>query len=145
MLEQQDRETGAAGDGVEPLLLGQHLDHHGSRRHCQGEADDSGADSIMPKKDGKAATSIAAESTTCREPRPNTKRRITQSRSNESSRPIINSSSTTPSWAIGSIDAGVLIVIAESQGRWGMSEASPNGPTTMPTSIKPSTGLTRRR
>jgi len=50
-----------------------------------------------------------------------------------------------PRWAIGSIDAGVLMVIAESQGRWGMSEASPNGPTTMPTSIKPSTGPTRKR
>jgi len=89
--------------------------------------------------------STAAQSTTCREPRPNTNRRITQSRSNDSSRPIINSSSTTPSRAIGSINAGVLMVTAESHGRCGMSEANPNGPTTMPTSIKPSTGLTRKR
>src|SRR5215813_3039040 len=39
------------GDGVEPLLLGQHLNHHCRRRHCQGQADDAGADSVMPEKD----------------------------------------------------------------------------------------------
>jgi Kef-type K+ transport system membrane component KefB len=37
-----------------------------------------------------------------------------------------------------SFDAGALMVTAASQGRWGVTEPSPNGPTAMPTSIKPS-------
>jgi hypothetical protein len=35
ILEQQDGETGAAGNGIEPLLLRQDLDHYRRGRHCQ--------------------------------------------------------------------------------------------------------------
>jgi Enolase, N-terminal domain len=76
---------------------------------------------------------------------PNTNRRITQRRSNDNSRPIINSSSTTPSRAIGSIASGLLMVMAESQGNHGASDASPNGPTTIPTRMEPSVELTCKR
>ena len=48
-------------------------------------------------------------------------------------------------FVIGSIVSGSLMLMAESHGRLGAREASPNGPTTMPTSMKPSTELTRRR
>ncbi len=57
----------------------------------------------------------------------------------------MNISMLMPSSAIGSIVSGRLSVIAPSSGRWSASMARPNGPTATPTSMKPSTGLSRRR
>ena len=59
----------------------------------------------------------AAHSVTCRLPRPNTRRRITHRRSNDSSNPIMNSSSATPSSAIGAIDSGSVMVMTDSHGK----------------------------
>ena len=92
-----------------------------------------------------APASAAAQRPSCNAPRPNTSPRMTSSRSSDSSSPIMNSSSTTPSRAIGAIAAGSLMVTAVSAGTSRVACPRPNGPTTTPTSMKPSTVLTRMR
>lgn len=52
VLEQQNREAGAAGGGVEPFLVRQHLNHDCSRRHREGQTDHPGADPVLPEKHG---------------------------------------------------------------------------------------------
>ncbi len=54
--------------------------------------------------------------TTCDAPKPNTRRLMIFRRSNESSSPIMNSSSTTPHCATGSIASVSEIVTTSSQG-----------------------------
>jgi hypothetical protein len=92
-----------------------------------------------------AAARPAAERRTWRDPSPNTRRRISSRRSRESSRPIMNSSMTTPRSAIGPIAAASVIAMASSQGSRSTRAPRPDGPTAMPTSRKPRTGLTRSR
>src|ERR1700730_10533918 len=74
-----------------------------------------------------APASTPAQSTSCKEPRPNTSRRITLRRSNDSSRPITNSSSTTPRRAIGSIDSGSPILVGPRPGRERGERGGPKG------------------
>ena len=88
----------------------------------------------MPASTASPA-STAVLATTCSAPRPNTRRRITQSRSTDSSRPIMNISMTTPSSATGAIEAGSPKVTAPSQGSAATARPSPKGPTAMPTSM----------
>ena len=63
-----------------------------------------------------APVSAAAQVATCSAPRPNTSRRISHSRSSDSSSPIMNSSSTTPRSAISWIAPGSPMVTRSSQG-----------------------------
>ena len=56
------------------------------------------------------AQMTAADSRTCAEPRPRTRRRIAQRRSNDSSRPIMNNRNTTPSSANAETPATSVIV-----------------------------------
>ena len=70
---------------------------------------------------------------------------MSSNRSSDNSSPIMNSSIITPSSATGPIDEASVMVTAESQGMSRAKAPSPEGPTAMPTAMKPRIGLTRRR
>ncbi len=76
-----------------------------------------------------APASAAVETSTCKPPSPNTRRRNRAIRSHDNSSPIVNISSATPSSATGSMRARSEIVTAASAGRWCTSAPSPDGPT----------------
>ena len=66
----------------------------------------------------KAMAAISpVQSAICSAPRPNTSRRISRSRSHDSSSPIMNSRKTTPYSASSATSAGRETVISVSQGR----------------------------
>ncbi len=87
----------------------------------------------------------AAQTASWIRPRPNTSRRMSRSRSHDSSSPIMNSRNTTPNSARSAISSGRATVIADSQGRRGARAPRPDGPSTTPAPRKPSMGLIFRR
>ena len=92
------------------------------------------------------AAIATAHSTNCNRPKPNTRRRITRSRSSDSSRPIMNIIMLMPSSAIGCDRfRAVQRDGAEQRTADRPAVARPNGPTATPTSMNPSTGLSRSR
>ena len=78
-------------------------------------------------------------------PTPNTLRRIAHKRLKLNSSPIANSKRMIPNSAKGSIPAGLVIDTASSHGVCLASAPSANGPATIPTRMKPITGLIRNR
>ena len=70
---------------------------------------------------------------------------MTQSRSHDSSSPIMNIIMLMPSSAIDAISSCWFSMMAPSSGTLSANSARPNGPTAMPTRMKPSTGLSRSR
>ena len=74
-------------------------------------------------------------------PTPNTCLRIAHSRLKLSSRPIANSNRIIPKSANGAMPAGSVIDTASSHGRSFDIAPSANGPATIPTRMKPITGL----
>ena len=95
---------------------------------------------IIPVAASAAAISPAISNISAA-PIPNTARRMANNRLKLSSSPIENSSSTIPKSANGSIPSGSVIVTAPSHGCAATSWPSPNGPATIPTRMKPITGL----
>ena len=71
--------------------------------------------------------------------------RICHNRLNDSSRPMENSNRMMPSSANGSMRSGSLIVTHLSIGNVSVSAPSPNGPTSIPTRMKPMIGVIRKR
>ncbi len=97
-----------------------------------------------PRANAAAAPS-ARQAATCVPPRPNTSRRISRSRSHDSSSPIMNSRNTTPSSAISEISAGRETVRYPSHGAAWVKAPRPCGPSATPASMKPRIGLTFSR
>ncbi len=81
------------------------------------------------------SASAAVQTATCSAPSPNTSRRSATTRSQESSSPIVNISSTTPRSATCSIRARSGIVTSARAGKRSTSAPSPIGPASTPTII----------
>ena len=93
-----------------------------------------------------ATPAMAAEQTpTCSAPMPNTKRRMSRSRSQLSSSPIMNRRKTTPNSASWATSLGLSMVTAASHGTVPASAPSPYGPRITPAPRKPRIGLIRHR
>jgi hypothetical protein len=82
---------------------------------------------------------------TCSMPKPNTMRRMVHSRSNDSSRPMVNSRNTMPSSASWSTVSCEVMAMTPSHGQVSASRPRLCGPSARPATRKPSTGLTRSR
>ena len=74
------------------------------------------ASTVLPKASAMPLIAVVV-STTCDMPSPNTSRRIVQSRSNDSSSPMVNSRKATPSSASRSTASCEVMVIACSHGK----------------------------
>ncbi len=120
ILEQQHGEGVAAGGGGQQISLPQQRQHDGGRGQRQADAEHGGAGQGHAGGDRAGRPDAAPVTTTCAEPRPNTARRMIQRRRGRSSRPIRNSSITTPSEA-------TLAICSTS-----VTRRSPDGPMTRP-------------
>ena len=96
VLEQQDAEGGAAVADGELLLLPQHLQHERGGREGEAETRHQRRHQAEPKEVRRQRPRAGWSAPTCSVPMPNTVWRMTHRREGCSSRPMMNSSSTTP-------------------------------------------------
>ena len=105
----------------------------------------SPAERVRPNAKIAIAPSAAAQAPICSAPRPNTSARKRFRRSNDNSRPIMNSRNTTPSSASAETSSLFSIRNGASHGSRVTNAPTPQGPMATPASRKPMIGEIRSR
>ena len=134
ILEQQHREADAAGGQVEALASASTGMTIAVEDSDERRANDERCGRRLAEPEGDCARISGVDSTTWAAPRPKTSRRMLFSRSNDSSRPIMNKRNTTPNAATRSIASTLVSASASSQGARAARRPRPEGPSATPAS-----------